>query len=262
MTRILISLVLAAFLVREVLEFQRRYLRLKLDLERGDPNARLRLYRRGLVFEGASALLALLALRFDARALTPGSLALADSPLVRAFTGEASRGMLPGILSGLVVGTIGLFVARRRAGKASLAGAGLADRLRRMLPDFGALLPVTARERATWLAVAVAAGVCEEIVFRGWLLSVLHAPIGLHGTALIVAAAIVFGLAHLYQGPVGAALTGLAALLFIGLYVATGSLLVPILLHVAVDARFALLPAPARNAGAPRALAFDAGSSR
>ena len=246
MIRIVISLLLAAFIVREVLEFRRRYRDLKQDLARGDAAARLRLYRRGLLFEGATAVLALLALGFDGRALDPRALGLAQVPLVRALGGDAARGLLPGVITGVVMGTIGLAVARRRGAR---GGTSPIRRLQRLLPDFGALLPVTGRERLVWLAVSVAAGVCEEIVFRGWLLSVLHQPLGLGGLPLIAVAAAGFGLAHAYQGPTGTLLTGLAALLFIGLYVATGSLLVPILLHVTVDARFAFLPAPAAAGG-------------
>ena len=61
---------------------------------------------------------------------------------------------------------------------------------------------------------------------------------------LFVAAAAIFGLAHIYQGVTGVTLTALAGALFCGLYVVTGSLLVPILLHILIDARFAILPAP------------------
>ena len=57
-------------------------------------------------------------------------------------------------------------------------------------------------------------------------------------------AAVLFGLAHSYQGIAGMVLTAFAGLLFCGLYVATGSLLFPILLHILVDVRFAILPAP------------------
>ena len=116
------------------------------------------------------------------------------------------------------------------------------------MPDFSALVPTTARERLLWVAVAVSAGICEEIVFRGWLLSTLHGSLRFEGAALILAAAVLFGLAHSYQGITGMVLTALAGLLFCGLYVATGSLVWPILLHIVVDVRFAVLPAP-RNAG-------------
>jgi membrane protease YdiL (CAAX protease family) len=58
-----------------------------------------------------------------------------------------------------------------------------------------------------------------------------------------VAAAAVFGLAHLYQKVTGVVATAIAGLLFCVLYVKTGSLLLPILLHVAIDVRFAFLPA-------------------
>ncbi|HET7250254.1 MAG TPA: CPBP family intramembrane glutamic endopeptidase [Gemmatimonadales bacterium] len=89
---------------------------------------------------------------------------------------------------------------------------------------------------------------CEEVVFRGWLLATLHGPVDLAGTALIVGAALGFGFAHAYQGPAGVVLATLAGILFCALYVMSGSLLLPILLHVAVDARFAVLPAPSGSA--------------
>jgi hypothetical protein len=92
--------------------------------------------------------------------------------------------------------------------------------------------------------VAISAGICEEIVFRGWLLSTLHSALRLDGTALVLVAAALFGLAHSYQGITGMILTAFAGAVFCALYVATGSLLVPIALHILIDLRFAVLPAP------------------
>ena len=66
----------------------------------------------------------------------------------------------------------------------------------------------------------------------------------LEGAPLLLLAALLFGLAHSYQGISGMLLTALAGALFCGLYVATGSLLLPILLHILIDVRFAVLPAP------------------
>jgi uncharacterized protein len=112
------------------------------------------------------------------------------------------------------------------------------------LPDFTALIPVTTREKLTYAAAAVSAGICEEVVFRGWVLATLHSPVGLTGTTLVLVAAAIFGIAHAYQNAVGVILTTFAGLLFTALYLTTGSLLVPILLHVLIDVRFAFMPAP------------------
>ncbi len=75
-------------------------------------------------------------------------------------------------------------------------------------------------------------------------MSTLHSALRLDGTALVLVAAVLFGLAHSYQGITGMILTAFAGAVFCGLYVATGSLLVPIALHILVDLRFAVLPAP------------------
>jgi len=241
----LADLLLVMFIVREVLQFARRYRRLKEEAAAGDLDARPRLYRRILRFQWISAGLAMAGLDFDWNALRPQTLDLESLPLVQSFVRGSQGGMLGGIAVGVAMGTLGLVLMRlraRRAGGTGIPTARVAP-WRRLVPDFNAILPVTIRERWMWLAVSISAGVCEEIVFRGWLLSVLHTPIGLAGTTLVVAAAAAFGLAHSYQGAPGMVLAGLAGALLSVLYVATAGLLVPMAVHAVIDARFALLPA-------------------
>ena len=66
----------------------------------------------------------------------------------------------------------------------------------------------------------------------------------LTGTTLVLVAAAIFGIGHVYQKAVGVIVTTLAGLLFTVLYIMSGSLLVPILLHIVVDVRFVFMPAP------------------
>ena len=131
-------------------------------------------------------------------------------------------------------------------------GTRLAVALARLLPDFGALIPTTLRERLIFVLVALSAGLCEEVVFRAWLLDVLH-QIGLAGLTLVVVASVVFGLAHIYQGVLGIVVTGGLGLVFCGLYFASGTLWLPIVIHAIIDLRIAVMPsltAPVRDASA------------
>ena len=57
--------------------------------------------------------------------------------------------------------------------------------------------------------------------------------------------ALAFGWAHLYQGAGGVISTALIGVLLTVLYLVTGSLLVPMLVHVAIDL-LAMLRAPRR----------------
>lgn len=248
MVTLVVDTALTAYIGWEIVQFVPRYRLLKLAIANGDDRARMRLYQRALRFEWTSAFLALLALAFDWRMLNPRLLDLNDIALFRSLSqqGGFDRGAMRGILTGVAAGTIGFIVARIKANRRVAAPANRLRSLlwRKLMPDFSALIPVTTRERLVWVLVAVSAGVCEEIVFRGWLLSTLHGLLKLNGTLLVVSAAGIFGLAHIYQKITGVLLATLAGALFCGLYVATGSLLVPILLHVVIDARFALLPTP------------------
>jgi uncharacterized protein len=239
-----IDIVLAGYVTWEVVRFGPQYRQLKLDLAKGDTRARIRVYHQAILFEWVSALLALFALGFDWNKLNPKFLALEGTRWMQVVgSGEFDRGRMAGLLFGLVLGTAGAVIARLRSNRRRAKPVEVTARWwRKVLPDFSALIPATTHERLLWAAVAVSAGVCEEIVFRGWLLATLHGAMRLDGTALILVAAALFGLAHSYQGPAGVVLTGLVGAVFCGLYVATGSLLAPILLHILIDLRFAVLP--------------------
>ncbi|MGY1697938.1 MULTISPECIES: CPBP family intramembrane glutamic endopeptidase [unclassified Geodermatophilus] len=109
-----------------------------------------------------------------------------------------------------------------------------------------ALLPRSPAERRLFSVVGVTAGVCEEWLYRGFFLAVVAAIAGgLPQLALIAVAGVAFGLAHAYQGLPGIVLTGALGAVFAALYLQTGSLLLPVLLHAAVDLRFLLVPASA-----------------
>ncbi|MPQ99256.1 CPBP family intramembrane metalloprotease [Modestobacter sp. I12A-02628] len=107
-----------------------------------------------------------------------------------------------------------------------------------------ALLPRSPAERRLFALVGVTAGVCEEWLYRGFFLAVVaalapSAPAGV----LVLLAAVAFGAAHAYQGLAGVLTTGVLGGVLAALYLQTGSLLLPVLLHAAIDLRFLLVPA-------------------
>jgi membrane protease YdiL (CAAX protease family) len=105
--------------------------------------------------------------------------------------------------------------------------------VRTQLGGHNVLLPRTPDERAGFTAVSVTAGVCEELLYRGWMIGWLAPWLGVPAAAVTSLA--VFGAAHSYAGRANALkATGLGAL-FTVLYLASGSLWVPIALHALID---------------------------
>jgi membrane protease YdiL (CAAX protease family) len=81
---------------------------------------------------------------------------------------------------------------------------GVAYAVHRALGPSGAksvsdLLPRSLLEIVIWIGVSITAGFCEEIAFRGYLQRQLHA-LGVRLGVAVVLQALVFGLAHGYQG--------------------------------------------------------------
>ena len=101
------------------------------------------------------------------------------------------------------------------------------------LGDLLYLLPQNQREfnRFTW--VSLTAGVCEEIIYRGFLIWYLS-----HFTPLwlaVLLSSVVFGLGHTYQGVKGVLKVIGVGLAFALLYVISGSIWLPILAHALFD---------------------------
>ena len=118
--------------------------------------------------------------------------------------------------------------------------------LRRLLKMVGALVPVSAAERRWFALVGLGAGVSEEIVFRGFLFFYLATFTNFSSTQIIVASSLLFGFCHIYQGWFGVLGTSLAGFCLAFLYAGTGSLLVPIVVHAALDLRLLLILTPKR----------------
>jgi membrane protease YdiL (CAAX protease family) len=110
-------------------------------------------------------------------------------------------------------------------------------------------LPYTRQARRWWAALSVAVGICEEVIFRGFLIRYMLAlPLGLGVGGAVVAAAVVFGIDHGYQGIRGLISTTILALVFSALFFATGSIWLPMLVHALIDLRILLLVPPSREA--------------
>jgi uncharacterized protein len=130
----------------------------------------------------------------------------------------------------------------------SLRARPMADKIRKQARKGGGFLlfvPETSRDRIWYGAVSVSAGISEELVYRGFLLYylALYLP-QFNALERGLVAALLFGLAHLYQGWKGAAGAGILGLAFVGVYALTGSLLLPIAVHIAVDWRLLLMLPP------------------
>src|SRR5687767_9694076 len=185
---------------------------------RSDPGARRSFYGRLLVLEWGLALLALVVW-------------LAAPGVDAGQVGLRWPVQWPGPVTGAVVLLVLVFVA---VSTRALRG--------------GALLE--AGERRLFTLVGVTAGVCEEWLYRGFFLAVVAALAGGPPTGVLVAvAALAFGLAHAYQGLVGIVTTGLLGGIMAAVYLQTGSLLLPVLLHAVIDLRFLLVPSRVLPAG-------------
>lgn len=91
----------------------------------------------------------------------------------------------------------------------NLAGGNL-DEVRRQL---GFLVPRGGREVALWIALSITAGICEETIFRGYLQRQFAALAG-NAWIGIAGSALVFGMAHGYEGARRMLLVGIYGAMF------------------------------------------------
>ena len=187
-----------------------------------EPDARVKSYRRTILYQWGVTLILLLLVGFRTLARSPAVL-----PGVPALTSGFLVAVLPGLLIGLLAPVLlaQWNPATRKKLEASFTGIAY-------------YLPRTGRERALFALVCVTAGVCEEIIFRGWIIRYLAAlPFGLTLWGSLGLSSALFGLVHLYQGWRGVALTAVLGGMLGLLFLVTGNLIVPVILHVLIDLR-------------------------
>ncbi len=99
--------------------------------------------------------------------------------------------------------------------------------------DANEFLPRSKKEFKWFVFLSITAGICEELLFRGFLIWYFET---LGNTLLaIVISSILFGAAHSYQGVKGFFRSGFFGLILALILIWTDSLLIPIYLHIAGD---------------------------
>ncbi len=133
-----------------------------------------------------------------------------------------------------------------------------AQRVREKLGNhLGTLLPDSLEELRWFAVLSVGAGISEELVFRGFLFYYLNLHIPhINNLEKALLTSLFFGMGHLYQGWPSVPKTGIASLILAGLYLLTGSLLLPMVVHAMNDMQVPLIFWP----GATRGAVLEAGT--
>lgn len=172
---------------------------------------------------------------FAAMALMPLATLWNAPPGMRGLVPATSPGFIPVMVAALGFGLLAPLVL-------AWFSNGMRQKIFGQLKEIDYLLPQSRAEIALFAGVSVTAGICEEVLFRGFLFAYLQAsPWSLDPSTVILVSSAMFGIAHFGQGIKGMLLTGMIGAALGILYVVTGSLLAPIIVHILIDLRAAAL---------------------
>src|SRR5580658_7382091 len=210
-------LVFALLLLFPLIELRWTWPRYLARLAAGAPNARLNFYR-SILLEGWIAAAALAA--YWAGSKRPW----------RALLLVPSNPTHFGIGMAIAIALCGVLVLQN---KAIHTHPEAMPKVRKKLAYGEPILPHTPAERARFHAVSITAGVCEEFLFRGFLLWYFAVWVGVWPAALL--SSIVFGMGHVYLGVKQIPNTALIGFIMAALSILSGSLWPAMLLHAAID---------------------------
>jgi uncharacterized protein len=119
------------------------------------------------------------------------------------------------------------------------------------------LFPRSNSELSLFIVLSLTAGICEEFLFRGFVMAALFRA-GLAAWLVVILSSAMFGVAHLYQGKGGSLGTGILGTLFALVRLVYRSLLPAVVWHAVLDivagiagARFLLGPTNTASAEPP-----------
>jgi membrane protease YdiL (CAAX protease family) len=107
------------------------------------------------------------------------------------------------------------------------------DSISKRFGKLSIIIPHNGSELARFYALAVTAGIVEEILWRGFLIWYLNQFMPLWAAAVI--STIGFALAHAYQGLANLPQITAVSAALAALYLISGSIWFPIVLHAAID---------------------------
>lgn len=106
-------------------------------------------------------------------------------------------------------------------------------------------LPNTGAERAAFALLSLSAGVCEEVLYRGFLIRLLHeGALALPVGGALAISSLLFGLGHAYQGWKGMLSTTIGGLALGLVFLLSGSLIPGVILHALMDLQVAYVLRP------------------
>lgn len=195
----------------------RSYVRIRPALLANEPGARLRDYRLTIVWLWLFCLAAIALSLFAGRPLANLGLGL---DLHWRFGSAAALAIA--VLGLLALQVRWIATEERARARATEQLAGVSE-----------YLPRTASELKLFTALSVTAGICEEVLYRGYLIWYSSELAG--SWIAVLLSSLVFAAAHLGYGYNPALRAGALGLIFAGLYLFSGSLWIPIALHAAID---------------------------
>jgi uncharacterized protein len=117
------------------------------------------------------------------------------------------------------------------------------EKIYKQLEAIEFLLPENFKERMLFVLVALTAGFCEEFMFRGFMFLYLkELPFDIPLLMIAIITSMIFGIAHLYQGWKNVIVTGLIGFALARFYMYFGTIWIPIIVHIIIDLRLAILP--------------------
>jgi membrane protease YdiL (CAAX protease family) len=143
-------------------------------------------------------------------------------------------------LLALLVGVVLSIVLLRRNPRAMAA-------MQRSMEASSILLPSTPAERKWFAVTAVTAGICEELLYRGFLMSYIPSNFSMfagHFIFISIISGLIYGLSRAYQGIRGITQTALTGFSFAIVYFLSGSLLPAMVFHVLAELRTLILWQP------------------
>ena len=192
--------------------------RFKRAVRNGVPTARRHAYRRVIIGQWV---MALIGVWLASRSGRPWhALGLVPPTGVR-------------LIVGIAIVVVAAMLATLQTVSVLRADAQQREALRPRIASVEFLLPHDRGEHRWFTALSITAGVCEELLYRGFLIWALRAFIGLGG-AIVVGIAL-FGGGHLYQGWRGVLKTGAVGAVMTGIVFAGGWVIPAMLVHALVD---------------------------